>query len=200
MLLKITHLNRALWCRKCAQNPFIKCIIWLSAFLKYVLKLALIWIVREQQRNHAFHSESMRTVHCETKCERDKKLQCCKSHINVHYIVHYKVSGSLNVHQKEQGHTQLATWACKVTENGVLQRENVSWGVCLCLGSCDTRITEQKFSSERRERTAVFPLRLINPGLSEYEGEWRGSPEQGEGPPAISATVHQRYEAHGSTA
>lgn len=130
----------------------------------------------------------MSTVHCETKCERDKKLQCCKSHINVLYIVHYKVSGSLNVHQKEQGHTQLATWACKVTENRLLQRENVSWGVCLCLGSCDTRITEQKFSSERRERTAVFPLRLINPGLSEYEGEWRGSPEQGEGPPAISAT------------
>lgn len=152
----------------------------------------------------------MRIVHCETKCERDEKLQCCKSHINVQYIVHYKVSGSVDVHQKEQGHTQLATWACKVTENGVLQRENVSWGICLCLGSCDTRITEQKFSSERRERTAVFPLRLINPGLSEYEGEWRGSRRavcllskvkghQLSAPPS-RGPVHQRYEAHGSTA
>lgn len=151
--------------------------------MKYVLKLVLIQIAREQWRG------CMRIVHCETKCERDDKLQCCKSHIHVHYIVHYKVSGSLDVHQKEQGHTQLATWACKVTENGVLQRENVSRGVCLCLGSCDTCITELKFSSERRERTAVFPLRLINPGLSEYEGELRGSSQQGEGPPAISASV-----------
>lgn len=81
---------------------------------------------RTTKSNSQYNSESMRTVHSETKCERDKKLQCCKSHINVHYIVHYKVSGSLDVHQKEQGHTQLATWACKVTENGVLQRENVS--------------------------------------------------------------------------
>ncbi len=65
------------------------------------------------------------------------------------------VSGSLDVHQKEQGHTQLATWACKVTETECY-RERMCLEASVCVWAAVIRVLQNWSSLQSAEREQQY--------------------------------------------